>query len=70
MLTTADDGEKLRETFTCNRVNPALGIAHELSGGVTIFGNVSENSRAPTAITGPQTDRLHTQHCRRRAGCR
>ncbi len=50
VLTTADDGEKPRETFTYNRVNPALGITHTFAGGVTIFGNVSENSRAPTAI--------------------
>lgn len=55
-LTTRDDDdptlldEQAKETFTYNSVNPALGIAHDLAAGLTVFGNLARNTRVPTVI--------------------
>ncbi|MBB1161611.1 TonB-dependent receptor [Aquariibacter albus] len=54
-LTTRDDDtdvveSKPKETFTYNSLNPALGIAHRLAGGPTLFANVARNTRVPTVI--------------------
>lgn len=54
-LSTVDDDTdefevKPRERFTYNAVNPALGIAHRLEGGPTLFANVARNNRVPTVI--------------------
>lgn len=54
-LTTRDDDtgvieDKPRERFDYHSVNPALGIAHKLEGGATLFANVARNTRVPTVI--------------------
>jgi outer membrane receptor protein involved in Fe transport len=49
-LSTADDGEKPREAFTYTALNPALGVTHRPFDALTLFANVSQNTRAPTAI--------------------
>lgn len=54
-LTTVDDDtgvvqERPRETFTYRSANPALGIAHRLQAGPTLFANVARNNRVPTVI--------------------
>lgn len=54
-LTTRDDDtdvveQKPRESFTYSSLNPALGIAHKLAGGPTLFANVARNTRVPTVI--------------------
>jgi outer membrane cobalamin receptor len=38
------------ESFDYRSLNPALGIAHKLAGGPTVFANLARNSRAPTVI--------------------
>lgn len=54
-LTTRDDDtdeieNQPRETFNYNSVNPAIGIAHRLETGPTLFANVARNNRVPTVI--------------------
>jgi len=54
-LTTRDDDtgiveDKPRETFNYSSLNPALGIAHKLEGGTTLFANIARNTRVPTVI--------------------
>jgi outer membrane receptor protein involved in Fe transport len=54
-LSTVDDDTdvfevKPRERFTYNSLNPALGLAHKLEAGPTLFGNVARNTRVPTVI--------------------
>jgi outer membrane receptor for monomeric catechols len=54
-LTSVDDDtgeveERPKETFRYDSVNPALGIAHRLEAGPTLFANVARNNRVPTVI--------------------
>ncbi len=42
--------EHPNETFTYRSLNPALGVAHRLEGGPTLFANVARNTRVPTVI--------------------
>lgn len=54
-LTSVDDdtGEvELRpsESFSYTALNPALGIAHRLAAGPTLFANIARNNRVPTVI--------------------
>jgi outer membrane receptor for Fe3+-dicitrate len=54
-LTSVDDdtGEveaRPKETFRYNSWNPAIGIAHRLEAGPTLFANVARNNRVPTVI--------------------
>lgn len=54
-ITSVDDdsGEleaKANERFRYRSLNPALGIAHRVGGGVTVFANVARNTRVPTVI--------------------
>ncbi|WP_157270898.1 TonB-dependent receptor [Azohydromonas aeria] len=54
-LTSVDDdtgavNERPNEKFRYNSLNPALGIAHQLEGGPTLFANVARNNRVPTVI--------------------
>lgn len=54
-LTTRDDDTDLleakpEETFTYRSWNPALGIAHRLEAGPTLFINAARNNRVPTVI--------------------
>ncbi|WP_119288940.1 TonB-dependent receptor [Azohydromonas sediminis] len=54
-LTTVDDDtglleEKPRERFTYRSLNPALGLAHQPTPSLTLFGNVARNTRVPTVI--------------------
>jgi outer membrane receptor protein involved in Fe transport len=54
-LSTRDDTTgvfeaKPDESFTYNSVNPAIGVAHRLEAGPTLFGNIARNTRVPTVI--------------------
>jgi outer membrane receptor for Fe3+-dicitrate len=54
-LTSVDDdtgevAQRPKESFRYNSLNPALGIAHRLDGGPTLFANVARNNRVPTVI--------------------
>ena len=54
-LTSVDDDTgdvelRPKESFRYDSVNPALGIAHRLEGGPTLFANVARNNRVPTVI--------------------
>ena len=54
-LSTRDDDTgvfeaKPDESFTYNSVNPAIGMAHRLESGPTLFGNIARNTRVPTVI--------------------
>lgn len=54
-LTTRDDDTdvveaKPKESFTYSSLNPALGLAHKLAAGPTLFANVARNTRVPTVI--------------------
>jgi outer membrane receptor protein involved in Fe transport len=46
---TTEDGPKAPETFTYQRLNPALGATHA-RGPVTWFANVAQSNRVPTVI--------------------
>jgi outer membrane receptor protein involved in Fe transport len=58
-LTTVD-GPQARETFTYQKLNPSIGFVHDLANGpnaskqggssLSWFGNLSQNTRAPTVI--------------------
>ena len=70
-LTTRDDesGEleaRLRESFRYTSFNPAIGLAHKLESGPTLFANVARNNRVPTVIELGCADPL--QPCRLPAG--
>lgn len=41
---------KPRERFTYKSLNPAIGLAHRLEAGPTLFGNIARNTRVPTVI--------------------
>lgn len=43
-------GDQPNETFTYNKLNPALGIAHDAGAGLTLFGNIAQSNRVPTVI--------------------
>jgi outer membrane receptor protein involved in Fe transport len=47
---TNENGPQPTESFRYRKLNPALGITHKLSGGLTAFANVSQNTRVPTVI--------------------
>ncbi|NML15775.1 TonB-dependent receptor [Azohydromonas caseinilytica] len=54
-LTSVDDDtgevrERPNEKFRYNSLNPALGIAHRLEAGPTLFANLARNNRVPTVI--------------------
>jgi outer membrane cobalamin receptor len=54
-LTTVDDQtstatQKPREQFSYRSANPALGVAHQLENGPTLFINRARNNRVPTVI--------------------
>lgn len=54
-LSTVDDDTDVfehqpRERFQYKSLNPAIGIAHRLEGGPTLFGNLARNTRVPTVI--------------------
>ncbi|MGT2494890.1 TonB-dependent receptor [Cupriavidus basilensis] len=38
------------ESFTFSRLNPALGLSHQLLSGLTVFASASQGTRMPTAI--------------------
>ncbi|MBB5736315.1 outer membrane receptor protein involved in Fe transport [Xanthomonas arboricola] len=62
ILSTADDGDRPRERFVYAKANPSLGLTHRLDAGLTLYGSVAQNSRAPTAIELGCAD--STQPCR------
>ncbi len=47
---TGDVTERPNEKFRYNSLNPALGVAHRLEAGPTLFANVARNNRVPTVI--------------------
>ncbi|MDQ0139090.1 TonB-dependent receptor [Cupriavidus necator] len=49
-LRNSDGSEQPRERFTYRRLNPALGLAQKLGGGVTVFGGYAQNNRVPTVL--------------------
>ncbi|WP_454711951.1 TonB-dependent receptor [Cupriavidus nantongensis] len=49
-LRNSDASEQPRESFTYRRLNPALGLAQKLGGGVTVFGGYAQNNRVPTVL--------------------
>ncbi|MCM0045447.1 MAG: TonB-dependent receptor [Burkholderiaceae bacterium] len=42
--------ERPHESFYYNSLNPSLGVAHQMSGAVTVFGNLGQSNRVPTVI--------------------
>jgi len=54
-LTSVDDDtgevqQRPNEKFRYNSLNPALGVAHRLDAGPTLFTNLARNNRVPTVI--------------------
>lgn len=54
-LTTRDDDTdeieaKPTERFTYRSLNPAIGLAHRLEAGPTLYANIARNNRVPTVI--------------------
>ncbi|MES2900625.1 MAG: TonB-dependent receptor [Pseudomonadota bacterium] len=47
---TSERGVQPAESFTYRRLNPALGIAHEMGPGLTLVANMARNNRVPTVI--------------------
>ncbi|MYN20496.1 TonB-dependent receptor [Rugamonas sp. FT107W] len=45
-----DDQAQPAETFSYRKLNPAIGIAHRVGGGWTLFANLSQSNRVPTVI--------------------
>ena len=71
VLTSVDDDtgdieQRPNERFSYRRLNPALGIAHRLEAGPTLFANLSQNNRVPTVIELGCAD--PTEPCRLPAG--
>lgn len=62
ILSTAEDGDRPRERFVYAKANPSLGLTHRVHEGLTVYGSVAQNSRAPTAIELGCAD--PTQPCR------
>lgn len=65
-LRNSDGSEQPRESFTYSRLNPALGLAQKLGGGVTVFGGYAQNNRVPTVLELGCAD--PTRPCRLPAG--
>lgn len=65
-LRNSDGSEQPREQFTYRRLNPALGLAQKLGGGVTVFGGYAQNNRVPTVLELGCAD--PTRPCRLPAG--
>jgi outer membrane receptor protein involved in Fe transport len=71
VLTSVDDAtgdieQRPNERFSYRRLNPALGIAHRLEAGPTLFANLAQNNRVPTVIELGCAD--PTEPCRLPAG--
>ncbi|MDN4061592.1 TonB-dependent receptor [Massilia sp. YIM B02769] len=47
---TNERGVQPRESFTYTRLNPSLGITHQLGDGAMVFANVAQGNRVPTVI--------------------
>ena len=57
---TDGEGEELaKEKFTYRKLNPSLGLTHQLSGNLTVFGNWAQSNRAPTVIELGCADKAH-----------
>jgi outer membrane receptor protein involved in Fe transport len=46
---TNENGEQPPEAFTYTKINPAVGLTHDI-GALTVYANVSQNNRVPTVI--------------------
>lgn len=47
---TNERGVQPRESFTYTRLNPSLGITHQVGNGAMVFANVAQGNRVPTVI--------------------
>jgi outer membrane receptor protein involved in Fe transport len=47
---TNGDRAQPTESFRYTKLNPALGITHQLGSGWTLFANLAQNTRVPTVI--------------------
>lgn len=47
---TNENGIQPTESFRYTKLNPALGVTHQLSSGWTVFANLAQNARVPTVI--------------------
>lgn len=47
---TNENGLQPTESFRYTKLNPALGITHQLQGSWTVFANAAQNTRVPTVI--------------------
>lgn len=47
---TNSAGQLPRESFDYKKLNPAIGLTHDLGSGLTMFGNASQSNRVPTVI--------------------
>ena len=47
---TRENGPQPTESFRYAKLNPALGITHQVSRGWTVFANMAQNTRVPTVI--------------------
>lgn len=45
-----DDGELQHEAFSYRKLNPSLGLAHEVAPGLALFANAAQSNRVPTVI--------------------
>jgi len=49
-LRNSDGSDQPKESFTYNRINPALGIAQKLGHGATLFFGYAQNNRVPSVL--------------------
>ncbi|MBD8530374.1 MULTISPECIES: TonB-dependent receptor [unclassified Massilia] len=47
---TNENGVQPTESFRYTKLNPALGITHQIGSGWTLFANLAQNTRVPTVI--------------------
>ena len=47
---TNENGVQPTESFRYTKLNPALGIVHQLGSGWALFANLAQNTRVPTVI--------------------
>ena len=47
---TNERGPQPAESFTYTRLNPSLGLTHQLSANTALFANVAQGNRVPTVI--------------------
>jgi outer membrane receptor protein involved in Fe transport len=63
---TSDNGAQPAEAFSYRKLNPAIGVAHEVGAGATAFASIAQGNRVPTVIELGCAD--PAQPCRLPAG--